>query len=459
MERRSRVPKAALKWCRFSISARRFGLTFTCILVVGLLYGTGTGISESNYAWSSYRHDVGNTGFNEGPAPNTNETGWIADGASGAQGMSPAVADGKVFVCDDLTGNLTAFNETTGRQIWKYQGSSPFISSPVVAYGEVFMGSQGGQNVRVFNESTGLSVWNATIGGGGLANSAQVADGRVFYNAMSSQTLYCLNATTGQTLWTYPTGCNKAYPAVVDRCVFMAHYNFSSLLMGLYCLNESSGSVLWKYEVSSTKSMGRLTPAVAGGKVFCFIVATDSFIYCLNESSGSQIWKAQYPGLISKSPPALAYNTVYLSSQDGYVYAINAQNGTPSWRHYAGVASYQDSGPSTPAVADGKVFVSSSANVTCLNANTGDLLWVYKVSSPNPPVVADGCVMFSTPNALIAIGIPLSVAEFGNVVVVTAILMVCTLITVFLKRPNKRSPQRGLLQEFQQRKKTQFSTY
>jgi outer membrane protein assembly factor BamB len=396
---------------RFLSSKRKLSLILLGILFVGLVItGFGPATLESNgyrpATWSSYRHDAENTGFSGGLAPNTNQTAWTVGGASGTitAGMCPVVAEGKIFVCDDQTGNLTAFNETTGKQLWKYQGSSLISSSPAVAYGKVFSGSEGANNVKVFDENNGTLLSSYTIGGGGAANSAQVADGRVFFNAQANQTLYCMNATIGQTLWTYPTGCNKAYPAVVDGRVFVAHYSSTSKVMGLHCLNESNGSFIWKFENASSKSMGRLTPIVSNGEVYFFNNATTSALYCLDEFTGVKIWKYQYSGFYSRAPPALAYNTVYLSSADGYVYAINAQTGTLSWRHYTGAASYQDSGPSTPSVADGKVFVSTSANVTSLNATNGNLLWTYKVSSPNPPVAADGYVVFSTPNALYVLG-------------------------------------------------------
>jgi hypothetical protein len=114
--------------------------------------------------------------------------------------------------------------------------------------------------------------------------------------------------------------------------------------------------------------------------------------FCLDESVGGLIWKTQ--GRVSRVPLAIAYNRVFLSSEDGYLYAFSAETGETLWSHYVGFASYATSA-SPPAVADGKVFVSTSGSVIGLNATTGERKWTYTISGANPPTVADGYIIFS----------------------------------------------------------------
>jgi outer membrane protein assembly factor BamB len=86
------------------------------------------------------------------------------------------------------------------------------------------------------------------------------------------------------------------------------------------------------------------------------------------------------------SSPAIVNGVVYVSSDDGNIYALNARTGAKVWSHGS------DSGFSSPAVANGVVYVSSSV-VVALNAKTGAELWSYPAGdSLSSPVVADGMV-------------------------------------------------------------------
>jgi len=70
------------------------------------------------------------------------------------------------------------------------------------------------------------------------------------------------------------------------------------------------------------------------------------------------------------------------------VYALDASTGAMLW-------SYSTIGPvdSSPAVANGVVYVTDDANVYGLNARTGALLWSYVTDgdpSPSSPAVMNG---------------------------------------------------------------------
>jgi hypothetical protein len=79
---------------------------------------------------------------------------------------------------------------------------------------------------------------------------------------------------------------------------------------------------------------------------------------------------------------------VYVGSDK--VYALNASSGAFVWNYTTG--SFVQS---SPAVADGKIFVGSwDGKVYALNASTGALVWRYTTGSPvaSSPAVADGIV-------------------------------------------------------------------
>ncbi len=71
-------------------------------------------------------------------------------------------------------------------------------------------------------------------------------------------------------------------------------------------------------------------------------------------------------GLNVFSSPAVANEVVYVGSEDGHLYALNAKTGAKLWSY---ATNFVDS---SPAVANGVVyFGSTDDNVYALNASTG----------------------------------------------------------------------------------------
>ena len=90
-----------------------------------------------------------------------------------------------------------------------------------------------------------------------------------------------------------------------------------------------------------------------------------------------------------ESSPAVVNGRVYVGSDDGKVYCLNATTGARLW-------SYTTGGPvkSSPAVADGRVYVGSDDyNVYALNATTGARLWSYttgnRILTSSPAVTSE----------------------------------------------------------------------
>jgi outer membrane protein assembly factor BamB len=75
---------------------------------------------------------------------------------------------------------------------------------------------------------------------------------------------------------------------------------------------------------------------------------------------------------------AVADGVVYVSTYDGYVYALSASSGAKLWRNKVGIG-----GITSSAVANGVVYVSeSNGNVYALSARTGDILWSNPTRAP-----------------------------------------------------------------------------
>ena len=71
------------------------------------------------------------------------------------------------------------------------------------------------------------------------------------------------------------------------------------------------------------------------------------------------------------SSPAVVNGVVYIGSDDGNVYALNASTGAMLWSFTTGGRV-----ESSPTVVNGVVYIGSDDdNVYALNASTGNKLW------------------------------------------------------------------------------------
>ena len=145
--------------------------------------------------------------------------------------------------------------------------------------------------------------------------------------------------------------------------------------------NVSSLVVKWNYNTS-----GDSYAVVANGIVYA---ASGNFVYALNVSTGAYLWS--YPISIDGSTPAVANGVVYVSSTDGHLYALNATTGAYLWSYSTGYTIY-----SSPTVSNSVVyFGSTNGDLYALNATSGAYLWSYYTGGTiyfSSPAVANGVV-------------------------------------------------------------------
>ena len=197
-----------------------------------------------------------------------------------------------------------------------------------------------------------------------------------------------------------------AVPVAAQADTMQFHYN--AQLTGDYTpvagSVPSNGLLKWNF---TTGSVVESSPTVANGVVY--VGSNDGNLYALNANNGTKVWNYTTGGYIFSSP-AVANGVVYVGSNDTNLYALNANNGTKVWNY-----TTKNAVGSSPAVANGVVYVGSDGgNLYALNANNGTKIWNYTtkniVGSPpavvtSSPAVANGVVyMGSEDNNVYAIG-------------------------------------------------------
>ena len=151
------------------------------------------------------------------------------------------------------------------------------------------------------------------------------------------------------------------------------------------------------------------SPVYADGLVF--IGSDDGNVYAIDAASGQQRWMQTTGGPVAATP-AVADGRAYVGSYDGKFYAFNAKTGALLWKFSTGgerrfeakglhgmqprqqtFADPYDVFLSSPVVAQGAVFFGSGdGHLYALNAITGELRWKFKTGDVvhASPAYADG---------------------------------------------------------------------
>ena len=157
----------------------------------------------------------------------------------------------------------------------------------------------------------------------------------------------------------------------------------------------STNQILWTHALDSNAN----SPCVVNGVVY--VSTEDGYVYAINATTNTQLWCFEADDDIYSSP-TVVNGVVYVGSDDGYLYALNATttnpNGEVLWAYQT-----DDYIESSPAVANGVVYFGThDAHVYALNATTdnpdGEMLWSYEVSNSvfSSPAVVNGVVYVGT---------------------------------------------------------------
>lgn len=167
---------------------------------------------------------------------------------------------------------------------------------------------------------------------------------------------------------------------------------------------ETSGTERWRFSTNTPHGGMQSSPAVVDGTVY--VGSDNNYVYALDAETGDCDWRFQTNRWV-RSSPAVVDGTVYLGSADNYVYALDAETGNCDWR-------FQTEGRvnTSPMIASDEVYVGTSmyknpdnnlsepeSFLYSIDAATGNGTWRFKMKgSVVSPVMADGVIFVSSDN-------------------------------------------------------------
>ena len=223
----------------------------------------------------------------------------------------PVVADGLVYVVG--AGDAYALR-TDGSLAWKQPVLAAEVD-PVVVDGVLYTTAI--NHALAFDAEDGTKLWETGLVTGenitlmGIA----VAGGRVFVNGDTA--LYALDAATGAQLWKAELGPEVTTPGVPDDGgVVLVCARGEDGQQRLRSLDAADGSVRWVSDVPLGGDKQLVTRAVVGTGLptHVFLTSQDGHVYAFALSDGWFAWKAKintsgknvYPleAVVSEDPPA-----------------------------------------------------------------------------------------------------------------------------------------------------------
>jgi len=145
----------------------------------------------------------------------------------------------------------------------------------------------------------------------------------------------------------------------------------------VHALDANSGARIWAHQIEVPKDM---KDTAFGGGVSYFdgrVYATNGAgdVVALDAATGNEIWKVKPAGPL-RGAPTVAFNAVYVMTQDNQIQALNMSDGTVLWQEAAATGQSGVFGVAAPAAGQGTVIAGySQGEVVAYRYENGRTLW------------------------------------------------------------------------------------
>lgn len=134
--------------------------------------------------------------------------------------------------------------------------------------------------------------------------------------------------------------------------------------------------LLWVRHFEGEKISSCVEPIIGEGKLF--IGTQNGNLYALDAQNGEPLWRFKANGAFLHSP-AFSSGLTVAGSTDGYIYALDCKNGKLKWSFFVGRGGFS----SSPLIAEDKVFIGSrNGKFIALELQSGKLLWSFNCAAP-----------------------------------------------------------------------------
>lgn len=126
------------------------------------------------------------------------------------------------------------------------------------------------------------------------------------------------------------------------------------------------GKLLW------TQQFGPIFSSPVAGLGMLYVSSTNGYLYALQQSSGSIAWRARLDNLLTDATPALEGQVLFVSVHSTALESLNAYTGEMYWTFETG-----EKIQSPPLVVGDRVLVATRMSLWELDARTGQAMWKF----------------------------------------------------------------------------------
>ena len=378
---------------------------------------TSVSASIGPHRWAQIGRTPENSGFTLEAAPFPHHVAWTYR-TSKPLLASPAVVDSHVYLTTG-DGRTLALDRHTGQPVWEFHSGWLSSSTPAVTGDAVIFTIRPGRVVSL-NRQTGELRWDTHLKRPILA-SPVVVNGTVYIGS-SDKNLYALDAATGRQRWAFTTHdwIVSAVAYAGDRVIVASQDS------RLHVVGAETGRQRLVYETGIGRHIGA-GPAVQGDRVyFCSVGGrvwaidwrattypleramlfwqTHLYLWRMLSKPPVQkgsVWSRRVGGDV-RHTPAVAHDTVYVTTFRGKVVALESATGTERWRADVGVNI-----TAAPTIAGPVALIGTESGIVFgLDAHTGQMLWEFKTEGKvtgSPIVAGDTMYVASHDGTLYAI--------------------------------------------------------
>jgi outer membrane protein assembly factor BamB len=251
------------------------------------------------------------------------------------------------------------------------------IQSRLVRWENLLLVTTMGNDLVALDAASGQEKYR--VRSGGPIFGQPFVYGETCYFGSADHNVYAVNARTGELKWKQPTG-----GAVLAGCNFaMGKICVGSVDTKIYGLDAGSGSVMWTVQGQNMYQ----TQTGSDGERF-FVGSWDNHFRCIDAKEGQMVWdkvlgrptkaKNFSPYAPAITSPAVGDGKVFISTNDGILHGIDINSGDEAWR-----IDWKKMGYSSPHFRDGKVYgaLSDEGKTFRAEAATGKIEWTCETGS------------------------------------------------------------------------------
>jgi outer membrane protein assembly factor BamB len=285
--------------------------------------------------------------------------------------------------------------------VWETPLSGKTYLPLSISDGVIYVGI--GRTVTAFSEDDGSELWNYSLECTDPTLVCQIGTpvtvGTNAYFGTYDNKVYALDLSHGKQLWSVTAEDNIiSTPAYdedgYDDVVYFGAGHGDDKKGLVYAVYSANGKTKWKVSPSGSPVYG--SPTVSDNVVY--IGSDDRYLYALNADDGSVKWKYPTDGWV-RAKPAISGNTIYVTSFNGTLYALDSKTGDQQWAYWAFPLGIPI-GTSPTVEGDRIYYINVDGWLEAVFKNSGHTDWAINIPNAGygSPVVSGRRVFIGTLN-------------------------------------------------------------